>query len=255
MFFRTAAVIFTLFIGTVNAAFGAEREFNMFVANPLIESGFVKFLLPRFSLKTGVHIVVTDRRDAAQVTFDTGSNGRPVMQGLGAQFSMAGPSGDGDQAKAAQRFVEWIFSDIGQRTITQFAPDGDPVFTTVTVVETVDLGVVFEGDEARGARLSLRFCGRCHVVSDANRMNGIGSTPSFALLRGLIDWQERFQTFHLRRPHPSFTQVEGITDSFDPAHPSPIHPLMMTEEALKDIFTYVSGMVPADLGDDLVVHQ
>lgn len=57
---------------------------------------------------------------------------------------------------------------------------------------------------ARGAALSKLHCARCHVVTPANRMTGISSTPSFMILvKALDDWRDRFETFHARLPHPA----------------------------------------------------
>lgn len=64
-------------------------------------------------------------------------------------------------------------------------------------------------DVARGRDLAIRHCAFCHVVGDHNRFGGIGSTPSFQLLAGLDDGDERFQTFFERLPHPSFVYLPG----------------------------------------------
>lgn len=83
----------------------------------------------------------------------------------------------------------------------------------------IAIGVVWTGpgwaqsDEeiAQGRALSEEHCARCHVVGDFNPMGGIGSTPSFQLLvNRLPDWEERFQTFHVRLPHPSVVRVTGF---------------------------------------------
>ncbi|MFQ5567351.1 MAG: c-type cytochrome, partial [Paracoccaceae bacterium] len=36
---------------------------------------------------------------------------------------------------------------------------------------------------APGEKLTMINCGRCHKVSEKDRMGGIGSTPSFAVMR------------------------------------------------------------------------
>ncbi len=71
-------------------------------------------------------------------------------------------------------------------------------------------------EAATGKALAERHCSRCHVIGDFNRFGGIGSTPSFQLLVDAFDdWQERFETFQARRPHPSFVRVTGF------AYPDP----------------------------------
>jgi hypothetical protein len=86
------------------------------------------------------------------------------------------------------------------------------------------------------------------VVSDKNRMNSIGSTPSFAVLRTLRDWEDRFQAFYVLKPHPAFTQIEDVTEPFDPTRPSPIAAVEMTLDDLENIMAFVQGIAPADLG-------
>ena len=68
-------------------------------------------------------------------------------------------------------------------------------------------------DYAPGEKLTLLHCGRCHVVSERNRFGGIGSTPSFAALRGAADWEERFRAFYALNPHPAFTQIPDVTSA------------------------------------------
>ena len=59
-----------------------------------------------------------------------------------------------------------------------------------------------DGDPARGRDVALANCSLCHVVGDANRMGGIGSTPSFALMSKKFDnYAPRIQSFKERRPH------------------------------------------------------
>jgi len=92
------------------------------------------------------------------------------------------------------------------------------------------------------------------VIGDRNRMKGIGSTPSFPVLRSLPDWEARFSTFYARIPHPSIVQLEGVSEPFDPAFPPANQPLWLTLDQLEDILTFVSGLAPADLGAPLIQH-
>ena len=64
----------------------------------------------------------------------------------------------------------------------------------------------------------------------------------------MSNWQERFETFYVLNPHPAFTQIDEVPPPFDPARPSPIHPVEMTLEDLDEILGYVATMTPADLG-------
>ena len=79
-------------------------------------------------------------------------------------------------------------------------------------------------------------------------MNDIGSTPSFAVLRTLRNWDSRFQAFYALNPHPAFTQVAEVTPPFDRTRPSPIVPVEITLDDLEHILTFVAQIPPADLG-------
>jgi mono/diheme cytochrome c family protein len=113
-------------------------------------------------------------------------------------------------------------------------------------VEAVEEAI--EGDVALGSLLSLQHCGRCHVVDKRNRMGGIGSTPSFPALRGRDGWADLFRKYWTENPHPSFTQVAGVTEPFDPDRPAFIAPVTVTLEEIDAIVAFVATITPKDLG-------
>jgi mono/diheme cytochrome c family protein len=106
-------------------------------------------------------------------------------------------------------------------------------------------------DFAPGEKLTLFHCGRCHVINERNKYGGIGSTPSFAALRTLDDWEDRFDAFWTLNPHPAFTQVEGMTEPFLPHRPSPIHPMELTLDEVETITEYARTIPPKDLGNEV----
>jgi len=106
-------------------------------------------------------------------------------------------------------------------------------------------------DFAPGEKLTILNCGRCHVVSEKFPMAGIGSTPSFAVIRTWDDWEDKMKAFWTYRPHPAFTQIEGMTAPFPETRPSPIHPITLTLDEVQTIVNYVRTIPPADLGADL----
>jgi len=234
-----------------NAAMPQEVGFGLSAPAALQENGFLRFLLPRFSLKTGIRIGLG--ADNPEVIIST-AEGVPMMEGLGQVFYLQISGADTPQGERAQRFADWLDSDIGRRAIAQFKVDGAQVFTAIETLQAADVATVFEGDARRGEGFALDNCGRCHVVGERNRMKGIGSTPSFSVLRSLPDWEERFSTFYARIPHPAIVQLEGVSEPFDPAFPPANQPLRLTLNELEDILTFVSGLTPADLGAPLVEH-
>ncbi len=245
---RFAIIIFLFFSLPLSAQ---EKEISLSAPDQLKDNGFLRFLLPRFSLKTGIR-VVTGPADAADIRLTDDGNGVPLMRGLGAAYSIRLVA---ENDPLAVRFFDWLLSDVGQRTIAQFKLDDAPVFTLIEGVVEDKPAVIFEGDIVAGEALSFTNCGRCHVIGPRNKTQGIGSTPSFGVLRSLPDWQERFATFYARRPHPAISQIEGLTAPFDPARPPTTFPLVLTVEEFNDILAYVSTIPAADLGAPLVVHQ
>ncbi len=210
------------------------------------DSGLLAFMLPRFALKHGVRVTVVES-DAEAVL---GEAGVPVFakEGVGVGLVLTTDSPHGET------FAAWLTSDIGLRTVLSFKVDGDSVFSEPVVVQEEVAEVALSGDARRGQDASLRACGRCHVIGEINRMAGIGSTPSFAVLRTMGDWQERFEIFYVLNPHPSFTIIPEVIEEFDETRPSPIAPVTVTLEEIEDIVAYVAGIDPADLGAP-IAHQ
>ncbi|MCB1340830.1 MAG: c-type cytochrome [Pseudooceanicola sp.] len=219
----------------------AQEALGLAAPPALADTGLLQYLLPRFSLKTGVRVVpdpggTMELADAAP--------GTPVFAGAGVTWHLR----PGDDPRAV-RFLEWLTSDIGRRTIDSFP--GPATFTTDLTPPEEDTAPEITGDAALGADLSRTHCARCHVIGEADRNKGIGSTPSFAVLRALNDWDERFMTFYVRAPHPAFTQIQGITAPFDITRPSPIAPLLMQPEDIDAILAFVAAMNAANLGAPL----
>lgn len=220
-------------------AFAQERAFTLNAPDDVASTGFLKHLLPRFSLKSGIRITLSD--GASDAVF--GNDGTPVFRQGDTIWHFNATGGPYTDA-----FLEWLLSDVGKRTIEAFKPEGDSLFIADVTVKAEVQEVQLSGDLAMGESESLSKCGRCHVVNEKNRMNAIGSTPSFALMRNFPDWQNRFETFFVLKPHPAFTQVEDVTEPFAAHLPSPIAPIEVTLEQIEAITAYVGSIPPADLG-------
>ena len=237
--FRKIGLIALLFANPLGAQ---EKAFSLQAPETLTQTGFLKHLLPRFSLKTGVRITLSD--DTVDAVF--GSTGTPVFAHGDTVWHLSKTDGPYTDA-----FQKWLLSDVGKRTIEAFEPDGEALFSADVTKAVVEEKFVLTGDATLGEKVSLTQCGRCHVVNDSNRMNAIGSTPSFALMRTFPDWRERFETFFMLRPHPAFTQVTNITEPFAAHLPSPIAPIEVTWGEIEAITAYVGSITPADLGAPL----
>lgn len=221
----------------------SQEEIGLAAPEDVARSGLLKHILPRFSLKTGIRVVADE---GGAMVLAVGPPGQPVFQRGGNIYHLR-IQDDPRQA----RFQDWLLSDVGKRTVETFAPTkGDPFSTSFETVAAPESDAI-DGDALLGEKLSLTHCGRCHVIGPQNRMNGLGSTPSFAVLRAMPDWSNRFQAFFALNPHPSFTQIEGITAPFNPERPPPIHPVTLTQDEVEAILAYVSVIRAADLGAPL----
>jgi len=236
-----------LMVVSPSAAIGAEG-FRLSAPAALAESGFLKYVLPRFSLKTGVRIKRVAEGEEAQAAFVAQGRGQQVFTGLGQTWRLRILAPDHPGVK---RFAKWLTSDIGRRTISGFAPEGAPLFVPADMAQAVAETTDFTGDAKRGLRLAHENCGRCHTVSKTTRMTNIGSTPSFFILRGLPDWEGRFRSFFAINPHPAFTRIKGVREDFAIDRPPPIVPLDITLDDLEDILAYVAALEAADLGRPL----
>lgn len=98
------------------------------------------------------------------------------------------------------------------------------------------------GDAEKGRAIAIEHCARCHVVGDHNPMGGIGSTPSFQLLKSMNDWRERFESFYARRPHPVHVRVEGIPKLTN--LPPNAAPFTIRLEDVAHILSFVESMPP-----------
>jgi mono/diheme cytochrome c family protein len=96
------------------------------------------------------------------------------------------------------------------------------------------------GDPANGEEIARTHCARCHVIGEFNRLGGIDSTPSFAVLLKMPDGDERFASFYVRRPHPVFVRVpDSPRWSPDPPNAAAFP---FTLEDLDDLLAYVETL-------------
>lgn len=95
-----------------------------------------------------------------------------------------------------------------------------------------------QGNVDHGREIARKHCSRCHVVGDFNPGGGIGSTPSLQLLvNALDDWEARFETFFVRRPHPAFITVKDYPRLTKlPANAAPV---TIELEEVEDILAFV----------------
>ncbi|MEZ5651655.1 MAG: c-type cytochrome [Burkholderiaceae bacterium] len=242
------ALVAAILLAAAQAA-AQGRQFTLSAPASLTDNGLLAYLVPRFSLKTATRVRVVADDAPADAALNRASAGRPVFSGPDGDWSLA--ITDGPNAAAVGRFEAWLTSEIGRNTVLAFAVNGRHPYRPADVAKADATTARIVGDADQGEVLAERHCGRCHMVNERTRMTTIGSTPSFALLRGFPDWLARFQSFFVRRPHPAFTQVRDVTEPFHESRPPPISPLRMTIDDVQAIAAYVETIEPADLGQPL----
>ncbi len=235
-------VLAVLFFGASVRA--EEAPLRLAAPAEMIETGVFDYILPRFRLKTQVRIELAEEGDLELLT----GGDTAVFKWQGETWRLS----ERNASQASRKFVDWLASDIGQNTLAAFQPEGAPAFLPPDGEAVLEAAVETEGDTHEGDKLAHFHCGRCHVVSDKNRMGGIGSTPSFGAMKNFPDWEAKFAGFFTLNPHPSFTQITGLTEPFAPSNPPPIAPVEMSEEDYEAILAYVSQIPVKDLGGAVV---
>ena len=226
-----------------------DKLVQLYAPETLIDTGVFKHILPRFSLKTQVRVEVVDDPATAQMVL--GPTGRALFAGVGAVWHMKIQ----EDHPGTKRLADWFTSDVGKRTVLAFAPDGaTPIFQPPPETESVVAEVSLDGDAELGKSVAQSKCGRGHRVVNDGRMTGIGSTPSFFVLRTFEDWEVRFASFYVLKPHGAFTQIEDVTEPFPIDRPSPIVPVELTLDEVESLMAYVAAIEAADLGAPLE-HQ
>ncbi|MDA7966619.1 cytochrome c [Ruegeria sp.] len=221
----------------------SQEAIGLSAPDEVSDSGLLQHILPRFSLKTGIRVIADEN---GEMSLNSAPPGDPVFARGGVTYHLLT-----DGTDRQDRFRDWLLSDIGKRTVESFAPQqGEPFSASVTVAAAPQEQAI-DGNVTLGQELSLTHCGRCHVIGPQNRMNGLGSTPSFAVLRAMPDWSDRFEAFFALNPHPSFTQIIDVTPPFAVDRPPPIHPVEITLDELEAILAFVAALSAADLGAPL----
>ncbi|MGR3502518.1 hypothetical protein [Pseudaestuariivita sp.] len=225
-------------------AVAEERVVTLHAPDALVETGLLKHILPRFSLKTQVRVLAVPEGEAQVVL---GSQGRALFEGAGQVWHLDVR----EETAFTERFVGWLTGDVGMRTVMGFAPGGETLFGAPAAPKVEVVRVEISDDAETGHKVSVVKCARCHAVDKATAWNSIGSTPSFMVLRAMRDWEERFTAFYVLNPHPAFTQIEDVTEPFPIDRPSPIVPIELTLDEMEAVLAYVAVLAPADLGAPL----
>lgn len=115
------------------------------------------------------------------------------------------------------------------------------VITAVIASLTSQAGIATGGAIEDGRKTAHIHCTRCHVVGDYNPNGGISSTPSFQLLvNALKDFEERFDTFYQRPPHPAVIAIKGIKKRDD--LPYNAEPVKLTPRDVENLSAFAKTL-------------
>ena len=262
------AVFIALLFPHAPAISDEAKELRVGAASDLASSGLIAHLAPRFRFKTrtamawvvadrlspdgSIDLLIVSDTDAVAAALEAGGiRATPIAARDGTVYSAIPVATDavpGAREGLAKRFVTWLVSGAGKRAITGFEPTTGARFEIPSGETVVRQVTTTGGDRQVGERLALQHCGRCHVINERNKYGGIGSTPSFAALRTISDWRDRFDAFWSLNPHPSFTQLTGVTEPFGDENPPHIAPIELTLDDLAAITAYAASIPPKDLG-------
>jgi mono/diheme cytochrome c family protein len=130
---------------------------------------------------------------------------------------------------------------------------------TVTVRTCIIFGVMYLGvmvitaqnasaDDAvaKGREIVRQHCTRCHVVPNMNPYGGIGSTPSFAALKWLSDWEHRFEVFYTLPPHPALVKIAGVSEERSESLPAFVAEIELQIDDIDAILSFVRTLETPD---------
>ena len=122
------------------------------------------------------------------------------------------------------------------------------VFLFMCLGMTIVLFQYASADEIieKGREVVRQHCARCHVVPNMNPYGGIGSTPSFAALKWLSDWEHRFEVFYTLPPHPALVSIRGVSEERSASLPVFVAEIELQIDDVDAILSFVRTLETPD---------
>ena len=79
-----------------------------------------------------------------------------------------------------------------------------------------------------------------------NPYGGIGSTPSFAALKWLSDWEHRFEVFYTLPPHPALVNILGVSEERSASLPVFVAEIELQIDDVDAILSFVRTLETPD---------
>ena len=212
-----------------------------------VPADLIQYIVPRFSLKTRIRFERVDFPGDIQFVTERPEGGTQVLQLVSGETVYIRAMGEAAQSSDYQAFVDWLISDPGRATISDFQIDGQQVAIPAEAQEAAPVEIVIVGDLDRGQELSWNHCRRCHKVDRADKYAGIGNAPSFHAMRSFDDWYLRFSTFYTVSPHKALISVKGSGIEQN-RRLITIAPIDLQMSDINDIVAFVHSLTPLDLG-------
>jgi ABC-type tungstate transport system permease subunit len=92
----------------------AADDLRLAAPQVLQDSGLLQYVVPRFSLKTGVRVEVVEEQAQADLVLTNQDAGTAVFQGPDATWSLMVVT----ESEDAARLADWLTGKIGKLTIT-----------------------------------------------------------------------------------------------------------------------------------------
>ena len=79
-----------------------------------------------------------------------------------------------------------------------------------------------------------------------NPYGGIGSTPSFAAMKWLPDWEHRFEVFYTLLPHPALVKISGLSEERVASLPAFVAEIELQIDDVEAILAFVRTLATPD---------
>ena len=226
----------------------SSEEIHLHFPEELLMVEFDKHILPRFKFKTQIKIKAVNFFENSDASIGIKTNGISIFSDLNdIIYKIELITSEEAKLKKIDKFIDWLKSTSGISAIEGFQFNEVPIFKAILSEKKEKKEFVFEGDSKNGLLISQKHCKRCHVVDD-NAFAGIDSSPSFHAMRSFEDWEERFRAFWTVSPHLNVISITEVYDAGSNLSPVVIAPIELTLDEVDDILSYVSKIVPKDLG-------
>ena len=148
---------------------GGAETYYFYAPDSLTGTGVLKHILPRFSLKHNIRVGLAPIQAQADVVLGKQKAGSPAFQS-GSEIWYVSVQGE-DASDFAERFRDWITSEIEKSAIESFVSSDGITFSTQFDAALLTPQETELVDVTLGHQIAMKNCGRCHAIDETNRKN------------------------------------------------------------------------------------